>query len=224
MPRNDTPSDRARFVRKAKADRQREIVEATVNLIGKYGVQGTTVSRIAHSVGISRGALYQHFPNREAVLGAALAAMDERSSAWIAQSLGDDAAASLLRMAQAHSSWALSEYNTFVRPFLQLIASNRETALTRMIHERQQRDLRELTKRAEEGQRQGSIANDVAASDVAWSILMLAWAEDIARLMGVERYITDGVSARIARRLMGTYAAPSPDCAGPASRAARQGG
>ena len=204
--RSKNPS-RKRFVRKTKAERQREIVTATIHLIGKYGVQGATVSRIAGAVGIARGALYQHFPNREAVLEAALIAMNERSSAWIAQSSGADVPASLLRMAEAHSSWALSEYNTFVRPFFQLIATNRETGLTRMIIERHQQDLRDLVERAEEGQRQGSIVGDVAATDVAWSLLMLAWAEDIARLMGVDGFITGGASTRIARRLMATYTA-----------------
>ena len=75
-------------MRKTKAERQREIVDATIQLLGKYGVQGTTVSRIAAAVGIARGALYQHFPNREAVLEAAIAAMGERSSRWILESSG----------------------------------------------------------------------------------------------------------------------------------------
>ena len=34
---------------------------------------------------------------------------------------------------------------------------------------------------------------------------MLAWAEDIARLMGVEGFITEGASGRIAKRLLDTY-------------------
>jgi AcrR family transcriptional regulator len=196
---------RGKFIRKTKAERQREIIEATVRLIGEYGVQGTTVSRIAQATGIARGALYQHFPNHEAVLEAALTAMDERSSAWIAQSSGEDAAASLLRMAEIHSSWALSEYNTFVRPFFQLIAADREDSLTRMILKRHERDLHDLVERVEEAQQQGSIARDVSATEVAWSLLMLAWAEDIARLMGVEHFITEGTSGRILRRLMATY-------------------
>jgi AcrR family transcriptional regulator len=205
MPENMRQKRDPRFVRKTKAERQREIVEATVRLIGKYGVQGTTVSRIAQAAGIARGALYQHFPNREAVLEAALAAMDERSSAWIAQAGGEDVPAALLRMAEAHSSWSLSEYTSFVRPFFQLIASHRETGLTKMIVARHKRDLQDLVERVEEGQRRGSIVKDVAASEVAWSLLMLAWAEDIALLMGVDGFITEGASARIARRLLGTY-------------------
>lgn len=213
MPESNRRRRGAKYVRKTKAERQREIVDATVKLIGDYGVQGTTVSRIAHAAGIARGALYQHFPNREAVLEAALAAMDERSSAWMAQSSGEDVPAALLRLAEAHSSWAVSEYNTFVRPFFQLIASHREDSLTKMILRRHKRDLHDLMKRVEEGQRQGSITNDVAASDVAWSLLMLAWAEDIATLMGVDEFVTGGASGRILKRLMATYMTNTPTTA-----------
>lgn len=194
-----------RFVRKTKAERQREIIEATVQLLAKHGVQGTTVSRIAAAVGMARGALYQHFPNREAVLEAALAAMGERSSDWIVRSSGPDVPARLLDMGEAHSCWSSAAYDTFVRPFFQLIASNRDTGLTRLITERQQQDFRYLVELVEEGKRQGSITSDVDSGDIAWSLLLHAWGEDIARLMGVDRFITEGASNRILRRLMATY-------------------
>ena len=210
MPQSAGPGRAKKFVRKTKTERQREIVDATVHLIGKYGVQGTTVSRIAQAAGIARGALYQHFPNREAVLKAALATWGERSSAWMTDGSGtSDVPAQLLHMGEAHSSWALSEYNTFVRPFFQLIASNRETALTRLITERQQEDFRRLVALVDEGKRQGSIALDVESGDVAWSLLLHAWGEDIARLMGVEQFITGGASGRILERLLDTYEAGS---------------
>ena len=211
---------RKKLVRKTKSTRQREIVDATIELLGKYGVQGTTVSRIAAAVGVTKGALYQHFPNRAAVLSAALATMDERSSAWIAQSSGPDVPARLLAMGRVHSSWAASEYNTFVRPFFQLITSSGEDELTAQIIERQHRDLHLLTERARDGQRQGSISPDVDPEEIAWSLHMLAWAEDIAMLIGVDEFITRGVSANILKRLMATYAASSDD----SSEAAKDSG
>jgi AcrR family transcriptional regulator len=197
----------SKFVRKSKAERRTEIVEAAVQLLGKYGVQGTTVSRIASAVGIARGALYQHFPNREAVLEAALASMDGQPSRWIAQSSGPDVAARLLNMGELHSSQTSTEYTTFVRPFYWVISSNREVALAKRIIERQQGDFHYLVELVDEGKRQGSIAEDLDSGDVAWSLLLHAWGEDIARLMGVDQFITEGASQRILRRLLGTYAA-----------------
>ena len=194
-----------KFVRKSKAERRREIVEAAIQLLGKYGVQGTTVSRIAAAVGIARGALYQHFPNREAVLEAALASMDGQPSRWIAQSSGPDVPARLLSMGELHSSQSSSDYTTFVRPFYWLISSNREAALGKRIVQRQQEDFRYLVELVEQGKRQGSIAEDADSGDVAWTLLLHAWGEDIARLMGVDQFITEGASERILRRLVASY-------------------
>jgi AcrR family transcriptional regulator len=197
-------------VRKTKAQRQREIVDATIALLGSYGVQGTTVSRIADAAGIARGALYQHFPNREALLEAAIAAMGERSSRWILEPTGDDTVERLTNIGRTHSSWSLSEYNTFVRPFFQLLTAEKETSLSRSILDKHEEDLGYIVRLVEEGKREGTIALDVDPEDVAWSLLMHAWAEDIARLMGIEKFITGGASNRILQRLLATYAA-QPD-------------
>lgn len=221
MPRSADPKRVKKYVRKTKAERRREIIQATVDLIGKYGVQGTTVSRIAQAAGIARGALYQHFPNREAVLEAALDAWREQSSAWMTRPAADDVAARLLKMGEAHSAWAVSADNTFVRPFFQLIAAERESSLTRAILRRQQEDLGYLIALVEEGKKQGSISPEVDSSDVAWSLLLHAWGEDIARLMGVEEFITAGTSTRILARLLGTFAAgPLSGCTGSPHREA----
>ena len=207
--RNTHSTGSPKRVRKTKDQRRREIVHATVQLLGRHGVQGTTVSRIASEVGLTKGALYQHFPNLEAVLSAALEAMDERSSAWIAQSSGSDVPQRLIAMSRAHSSWASSEFNTFVRPFFQLITSDRESSLTAQIVGRQQRDLGILTERAREGKREGSIKQEVDPEEIAWALQMLAWAEDIAMLIGLDDFVAKGMSTRILHRLMSTYTDPS---------------
>jgi AcrR family transcriptional regulator len=207
--RKPTPKNApGRFVRKTKAERQREIVEATVQLLGEYGLQGVTVSRIAAAVGIARGALYQHFPDREAVLEAALAVWGERSSTWLTNPSGADIPERLLNIAATHTTRLPSEYNSFVRPFYQLLASNREPRLTRKITERQQKDFRYLVELVEEGKHQGSIRSDVESEDVAWSLLLHAWAEDIAQMLGADKFITAGASTRIIARLLATYTTP----------------
>lgn len=193
--------------RKSTAVRQQEIVDAAVRLIGEHGLRGTTVSRIAATVGIARGALYRHFPNREAVLEAALATIADRSSAWIRQAAGPDVLAGLRTIGEAHSAWALSEFNTFVRPFFQLIASNRPGPLTTWMIQRTQSEFQYLVELVEKGKRQGIIDPDAESGDVAWTILLHAWGEDIARLVGVDEFITKGASNRILRRALDSYEA-----------------
>ena len=56
--------------------------------------------------------------------------------------------------------------------------------------------------------REGSIRAEVDSSDVAWSLLMFAWAEDVARLMGVDQLITSGASNRVFRHMLADVAAP----------------
>lgn len=197
-----------KLTRKTKQVRQREIVDAAVHLIGRYGVQGTTVSRIAAAVGISRGALYQHFPNREAVLEAALAHWSELTSAWLKEPSEADVLTRLAKMGEAHSEWALSEYNTFIRPFFQLISSNRPGRLAQSIVQRQQQDFQYLLELVEEGKRQGTLSSDAESGDIAWTLLLHAWGEDVARLLGVDRFITEGASGRILKRALESYRSP----------------
>lgn len=205
MRASTSPKPRRKQIRKSKQVRQREIVEAAVRVMGQYGVRGTTVTRIASAAGISRGALYQHFPNREAALEAALAYWGERSSAWLNGPPEADVPTQLEAIGDAHSEWALSEYSTFVRPFFQLIASNRQGRLTQFIVQRQQQDYRSLVQLVDEGKREGTIRDDADSRDVAWTLLLHAWGEDIARLMGVDQFITEGASKRILKRALDSY-------------------
>ncbi len=56
--------------RKSTDERQDEIAEAALRLIGSRGLAALTVATLAKEIGISGGALYRHFPSLEAVLTA----------------------------------------------------------------------------------------------------------------------------------------------------------
>ncbi len=62
------PSYVKRYVRKNQTERREEILDATLELLGQYGLEGTTVSRIAAAVGLTPGALYRHFESRAALI------------------------------------------------------------------------------------------------------------------------------------------------------------
>ena len=196
-----------KYTRRTKAERQREIAEATLKLVARYGVHGTTVSRIAAAVGLSRGALYKHFPSREAILLAAMDLMEERPVGWVAQSSGPDVYSRLLDMGDRHASWASSEFETFIHPLFEFIAAGGQGSLSREMGVRQLRVLDAFVDLVEAGKREGSINPGVESGDVAWSLLMFAWAEDVARLMGVDQLITSGASTRIFRRMLADVAA-----------------
>jgi TetR/AcrR family transcriptional regulator, fatty acid metabolism regulator protein len=54
------------------SDRQREIVEASIRLISKGGIQKLTTKNLAAELGFSEPALYRHFKSKQAILLAIL--------------------------------------------------------------------------------------------------------------------------------------------------------
>jgi hypothetical protein len=69
----------------------------------------------------------------------------------------------------------------------------------------------------EQGQREGSIRSDVDPGDLAWAILMFAWAEDMALLARVDEVTDAGASRRNFKRLLAAYASPGTGNRSPAS-------
>jgi hypothetical protein len=111
-----------------------------------------------------------------------------------------------------YASWASSEFETFVHPLFEFIAAGGQGSLSREMGERQLRILEAFVDLVEEGKREGSIRSEVDSRDIAWSLLMFAWAEDIARLIGVDGLITSGASTRIFRHMLAEVAtSPSRD-------------
>ena len=47
---------------------RKQLMEAAVSLIGDFGIQGTTVSKISAGVGLSEMAAYRHFVSKEEIL------------------------------------------------------------------------------------------------------------------------------------------------------------
>lgn len=66
-----TPSERrAETGRYHHGDLRAALVEAAVELIGERGVRGFSLAEVSRRLGVSAGAPYRHFPDREALLAA----------------------------------------------------------------------------------------------------------------------------------------------------------
>jgi AcrR family transcriptional regulator len=209
MPQAGRTKRKPKRVSRTAGDRRREILDVTVKLLAEHGIQGTSVSRIADAVGMSKGTLYYHFPNHKALLSAAMDLIDETATDWITKPSGDDALSRLLAIGKAHSRWTLSARNTFLRPFYQTISSNLDDDIAAAIGAKRRIYLDRLAEYAEEGKREGTIRSDADAREIGYCLLMHAWAEDIAFLMGDDDYITEGFSHKMLRRLLAAYAAPN---------------
>lgn len=58
--------------RKTSEERKKDIVKATLELIGEKGIESLRTSQIAEKVGFSEAALYKHFSNKKEVVKATI--------------------------------------------------------------------------------------------------------------------------------------------------------
>jgi AcrR family transcriptional regulator len=74
---------------RTRQDTRGQILGAAVSLVGREGVSGLTIERVAGEAGLSKGGVFYHFPSKEALIegmiGRALEDAD-REIAWLASS------------------------------------------------------------------------------------------------------------------------------------------
>jgi len=51
---------------------RRELTDIAINCFARFGFQGTSIDRIARAAGVTKGAIYYHFRDKEDLLGAAV--------------------------------------------------------------------------------------------------------------------------------------------------------
>lgn len=214
MLSSSMPSYVKRHVRKTRAERRQEIIDATLELMSERGVEGTTVSRIAAAVGLTPGALYRHFDSRAALISEANKAANERALTWIEGSAASDTMQRLQEIGDAHASWAKRHFNMVVRPFFLELASAPIAGLDERLGITNFKSFQALVEIAEEGKRLGTIREDVPSQDVAWALHMFAWAEDIALMAGAEESIEDGVLSRNLKRMLDSFRAEGSTASG----------
>jgi AcrR family transcriptional regulator len=198
-----------KVIRATREQRRRQIADTTLKLIARYGVQGATISRIASGIGLTRSALYKFFPNREAMLEGALDLLVERVPRWIDQSSGRNVYEHLMDMGRQHAPLGRAEFESFIRPWFQLIAASSVEHMTHELSKRQLMFVQDFALLVERGKRDGSIREDVDSNLVAWALMMWGWADDVARLVGLEQVMGAEASIEIFRRMIGDIAGPS---------------
>lgn len=57
-------------------ERQREIVDQAIDMIGESGLTGLTMRRLSERLGVTEPALYRHFKNKTAILAAILTVLE----------------------------------------------------------------------------------------------------------------------------------------------------
>ncbi|TDN93037.1 TetR/AcrR family transcriptional regulator [Microbacterium sp. BK668] len=96
---------------RAKADRQAAIIHEAARLFAERGFSGVSLEDLGAAVGVSGPAVYRHFANKQALLGAILVGVSERLLAGGREVLArtDDPRAQLEALVAFHVDFALSD-------------------------------------------------------------------------------------------------------------------
>ncbi|MCE5254610.1 MAG: TetR/AcrR family transcriptional regulator [Actinomycetia bacterium] len=197
--RHETASaGKAPRIRLSSPERQAQIADAALRLIASHGLQEATVSRIAQEVGMEAPSLYAHFPSRQDMLLAAVNALFERVSRHLSLwSEAQDALEGLRILGETHATFITNEFYGFVIPIFEFMTAPRDSGLSEAVGRRQRDTLDTLVAYVEEGKRQGVIRKDTDSRTAAYEMMLLFWAEDVTQLMGIDEFVSEGISRKI---------------------------
>jgi AcrR family transcriptional regulator len=176
-------------------ERRAQIVEAVLDVVGKHGVPGATVARIAAAAGVSEGALYVHFESRDEMLMAALDSIYTEMSNLIESSTGETVLERLALIARNHSSLMKTKLGAITSPWIEFVAVGPQVGLRDLVADVQTRLFNRILSLVLEGQADGSIRGNLSARSLTWQFYTIMWAENVSSLMGLTEYIDDGHSA-----------------------------
>ena len=71
----------------------RRLIKATTEVLGQHGLQGTSIPRIARRAGLTPGAVYRRFHDKEALLETAILGILERQDERVRTGMSETAAA-----------------------------------------------------------------------------------------------------------------------------------
>lgn len=180
-----------------RMERRKQIANAAVAAVARYGLAGVTNQRIADGAGISAPALYIYFENQREILCAAMDLVSDKLSEWLAMSTRPDAFERLRELGTLHASVMVSQVEAFLVPSFEFITAPQELELRERWGRKQRRVNRIIADIIEEGKAQGSILDHIDAEVAAWQFMMIGMLEDIARLTGRNDYIEDGVATNM---------------------------
>ena len=137
------------------AERKQQIVEVTMDLVAKNGVQATTTSRIAAAAGISEATLYRHFASRREMLLAAMDLVYERVFKVIHSAESENAFERLRGIGRYHSGIIADDDEGFVYPLFEFVAAPPECGLREPLASGSDAPSTSLSAILEEGKTQG---------------------------------------------------------------------
>jgi AcrR family transcriptional regulator len=148
--------------RVARDERRRQLVEATVRLIGTSGIHGTTMSRVSAELGLSEMAAYRHFASKDELLMEANSYLLGRILDWLGSSANPSIVHRLREIGESHFEMLSADLGLYTAPYLQFLTMSRgEDPVHRHVVANNDRMKGAIEKLVKEGIVQGSVRADV---------------------------------------------------------------
>lgn len=155
---------------------RRELTAIAIDCFARFGFQGTSIDRIARSAGVTKGAIYYHFKDKEDLLAAAIADRIQEFERRVESACkGLDPASALRRIAEVCVEHARSlDHPRFVITLMveSIDTNEKMSAQLREMMRRFRAFLRNLIRDGQDrGQFHAGIDADVAAAAYTSSVL-----------------------------------------------------
>jgi len=143
-------------------DRQKEIIEVSLQIIAESGIQGLTIKNIAKKVGFTESAIYRHYENKIQILIAILDFFSENSIRFFSNELQKNSTSisKIENLYLTHFKSFASTPSLVAVIFSEEIFRN-ETILVDKVHGIMKNTLLSLTSIIETGQRNNEIRSDI---------------------------------------------------------------
>lgn len=192
-------------------ERKKQIVDVTLDLIGKYGIQGATTARIAAAAGVAEPTLYRHFGSRKGILLAVLKIVHAQAAEITESSQNPNVLQRIREIGEAHRANILSHKRGFADPFFEFVTAPASLGLRAELREVNRLLLDEVVAIVEEGKSLGFIRPDIDSIETAWRITGFFWFEDVAHLLGVQEAVLGGPSTKSLESIIAEIAVQSEE-------------
>lgn len=151
-----------------QTERQKEIVNAALEIINSNGIQGLTIKNMAHKIGVTEPAIYRHFKNKIEILIAILDLFKGNPQVVFEDESAkkQGTIAKIEHIFNSHISSFIKSPSLVSVVFSEEIFRN-EAILVDKIKEIIEKNHRILTELISKGQLQGEIRTDISANHLA---------------------------------------------------------
>ncbi len=152
--------------------RQKEIIDASIRLIARKGIQEVTMKNLSREVGISEPALYRHFKNKHEILVGVLDSFDYYNK-LITETVNDNGGDAIekLKTAVLQVFRKFSQHTEIASVIFSEEIFQNEEDLAARVKEIMAANGKAFTKLIEEGIQSGGLRGDIDKDDMSLIIL-----------------------------------------------------